>query len=67
MKKMIFKSMKDLKKMMDIFEKHNVDYSWHFMNKRYEVHLGSTSADHIKYLLKEIQCDISFKWEDYYW
>ncbi len=67
MKKMIFQSMRDLKKMIEIFEKHNFEYSWYFLNKRYEMHLGNTNPDHIKLLLKNIGCDIKFKWGEYYW
>ena len=67
MKKMLFESMKDLKKMIDIFEQNNIEYSWYFMNKLHELHLGSTNTDHVKMLLKDMGCTIPFKWGEYYW
>ena len=67
MKKLIFASMKDLQKMMDFFEKHNLEYSWYFLNKKYEIHLGDTNVDHVKWLLRELEIDIPFKWGDYTW
>ncbi len=67
MKKMTFKSMADLKKMIEIFEHHNIEYSWYFLNKLYEMHLGDTNPDHVKLLLKDIGCKIEFKWGEYYW
>ncbi len=67
MKKMIFTSMADQKKMMDFFEKHDIKYSWDFMNKRYELHLGTATSDQIKTLLKESGMKVQFKWGDYYW
>lgn len=67
MKKMLFDSMPDLKKMIDIFEKNNLEYSWHFLNKKYEIHLGDTNPDHVKLILKNIGNTVPFKWGDYYW
>ena len=67
MKKMLFDSMKDLKKMIDILEQNNIEYSWYFMNKLHELHLGGTNPDHVKMLLKDMGCTIPFKWGDYYW
>ncbi len=67
MKKMIFENMKDMKKMIDLFEQNNLEYSWYFMNKKYEMHLGSTSYDHVKWMLKQGDIRIPFKWGDYYW
>ena len=67
MKKMIFQSMGDLKKMIDIFEKHSIEYSWYFLNKRYEMHLGNANIDQIKMLLISIGCTVEFKWGEYYW
>ena len=67
MKKMIFTSMKDMKKMIDLFEKNNLEYSWYFLNKRYELHLGDTNVDHVKLMLREGNIQIQFKWENYYW
>ena len=67
MKKMIFENMKDLKKMIDLFERNNLEYSWYFMNKKYEMHLGGTSYDHVKWMLKDGNIRIPFKWGDYYW
>ena len=67
MKKMVFESMKDLKDMITVFEQHNIDYSWYFLNRRYEIHLGSTNPDHVKMLLKGIGNKIKFKWDNYYW
>ena len=67
MKKMIFTNMNDLKKMMELFEKHTIEYSWHFMNKRYELHLGNARVDAIKMILKDTGTTIPFKWGDYYW
>lgn len=59
--------MKDLKKMIDIFEIHNIEYSWYFLNKKYEIHLGDTRNDRVKLLLKDIGSTIDFKWGEYYW
>ena len=67
MKKLVFNSMEDLKKMIDIFEQHNIEYSWYFLNKRYEMHLGNSNTDQIKMMLKDIGCKIPFKWGDYFW
>lgn len=67
MKKMIFETMRDLKRIIDIFEKHNIEYSWYFLNKHYELHLGDTRIDHVKLLLKDLGVDVKFKWGDYYW
>ncbi|MBM3327035.1 MAG: hypothetical protein FJY65_08670 [Calditrichaeota bacterium] len=67
MKKLIFESMEELKKMIDIFEKNNIEYSWYFLNKKYELHLGDTKTDHVKWLLKDIGSTVKFKWGDYYW
>lgn len=67
MKKMIFETMEDLKKMIDIFEKNNIEYSWYFLNRRYELHLGDTNIDQVKLLLKNLGVNIKFKWGDYYW
>ena len=67
MKKMIFEDMKTMKKMIDLFEKHNFEYSWYFLNKKYEIHLGDTNVDHVKWILRELSVQIPFKWGDYYW
>ena len=67
MKKMIFENMKDLKNMIEIFEQYNLEYSWYFSNKKYEMHLGSTKWEHVKFLLKNLGCTIKYKWGDYYW
>ncbi|MBM3328557.1 MAG: hypothetical protein FJY67_03665 [Calditrichaeota bacterium] len=67
MKKLIFESMPELKKMIDLFEKNNVEYSWYFLNKKYEIHLGDTKIDHVKWILREHGAGIKFKWGDYYW
>ncbi len=67
MKKMIFENMKDLKDMIWLFEQNNLEYSWYFMNKKYEMHLGSTKLDHVKWMLKDGSVKIPFKWGDYYW
>jgi len=67
MKKLIFPNMEELKKMIDIFEKHNIEYSWYFLNKKYEMHLGDTRIDHVKLLLKDIGAKVQYKWGDYYW
>ncbi len=67
MKKMVFENMKDLKQMIEIFENYNLEYSWYFLNKKYELHLGNTKPDHVKYLLKTLGSTIKFKWGEYYW
>ncbi len=67
MKKMIFTSMKELKFMIDFLEKHTIEYSWYFLNKKYEIHLGDTNIDHVKLLIREYASNIPFKWGDYYW
>lgn len=68
MKKMVFDNMKDLQKTMDFFEKYGIEYSWHFMNKKYELHLGSrTTTDQIKSLMQNADFKVPFKWGDYYW
>jgi len=68
MKKMIFENMKDLKKTMDLFEKCSIEYSWHFMNKKYEMHLGSrATVDQIKSIMDNADFKVPFKWGDYYW
>ncbi|NQU04830.1 MAG: hypothetical protein HQ568_01955 [Calditrichaeota bacterium] len=67
MKKMVFTNMKDLKKMIDLLDQNNFEYSWYFMNKIYEIHLGSTNPDHVKYMLKNGNVTIPFKWDNYYW
>ncbi len=67
MKKMIFESMEDMKKMINIFEQNSYEYAWYFLNKKYEMHLGNTKSDHVTFLLKNIGCTIPFKWDDYYW
>lgn len=64
---MIFNDMPDLKKMIDILEKNYIEYSWYFLNKRYELHLGDTNVDHVKMLLKDMGCTIPFRWGDYFW
>jgi len=66
-KKMIFNSMEDLKKMIEILEKNNIEYSWYFLNRRYELHLGDSNVDHLRMLLKSIGNTIPFKWGDYSW
>lgn|GEM_PF-1209385 len=67
MKKMIFKNMKDLKKMIELFEVHNVEYSWYFLNKKYEMHLGGANVDHVKMLIRDSGSTVEFKWGEYYW
>ncbi len=67
MKKMIFNSMEDMKKMIDLFEKNNIEYSWYFLDRRYEMHLGDTNIDHVKLILREHNIKIPFKWGNYYW
>ena len=67
MKKMIFENMETMKKMIDWFEKNNLEYSWYFLNKKYEIHLGDTNADHVKWILRENAIKIPFKWDNYYW
>lgn len=67
MQKMIFESMRDLKAMIEIFEQHSIEYSWYFLNKKYELHLGNTKTDHVKFLLKNIGNQIKFEWGEYYW
>ena len=67
MKKLVFENMKELKKMINVFEMNNLEYSWYFLNKVYEIHLGPTNHDHVKLLLKDIGSTIKFKWGDYYW
>ncbi|MCF7810091.1 hypothetical protein K9N50_03790 [bacterium] len=67
MKKMIFTNMKDLQKMIDLLDQSNFEYSWYFMNKKYEIHLGDTNVDHVKYMLKNANIQIPFKWDNYYW
>ena len=67
MKKMFFEDMKQMKRMIDVFEKNNIEYSWYFLNRKYEIHLGDTSSDHVKLILREHGIDIPFVWGDYYW
>ena len=67
MEKLIFEDMKQLKRMIDIFEKHNIEYSWYFLNSKYEIHLGDTKVDHVKLLLREFAITIPFKWGKYSW
>ncbi len=67
MKKMIFETMDQVKAMMVILEQFNFEYSWYFLNKKYEIHLGPTKWEQVKYILKNIGCTIPFKWGDYYW
>ncbi len=67
MKKMIFQKMDDQQKMMNFFEKHNIKYSWDFMNKNHELHLGATTEDQIKAIMRDTGMKIAFKWGDYYW
>ena len=67
MRKLVFENMKDLKRMIELFEQHNLEYSWYFLNKKYEMHLGTTNVDHVNLMLKTIGCDIPFKWGEYYW
>ena len=67
MKKMIFTNMKDLKMMIDLLDQNNFEYSWYFMNKKYEIHLGDTNVDHVKWMLKNTNVQIPFKWDNYYW
>jgi len=67
MKKMIFNNMEDLKKVMDLFEKYNVEYSWHFLNKRYELHLGNNTQDQVRSIMESAGLTIPFTWGDYYW
>jgi len=67
MRKMIFNNMSDMKKMIDIFEKNNLEYSWYFLDKKYEMHLGDTNVDHVKWMLRENNIQIPFRWGNYYW
>jgi hypothetical protein len=64
---MIFTNMPDLKKMIDLLDQNNFEYSWYFMNKKYEIHLGDTNVDHVKYMLKNANVQIPFEWDNYYW
>lgn len=59
--------MPDLKKMIDLLDQNNFEYSWYFMNKKYEIHLGDTNVDHVKYMLKNANVQIPFEWDNYYW
>jgi len=59
--------MNDLKKAMDLFDKFNIEYSWHFLNKQYELHLGNASADQIRSIMENAQVNLPYKWGDYYW
>jgi hypothetical protein len=67
LKKMIFQEMGELKKMIDLLEKHNIEYSWYFLNRKYELHLGDSNIDQVKWMLKNTGCTIPFKWGDYSW
>ncbi|MBT3231717.1 MAG: hypothetical protein HN356_02790 [Calditrichaeota bacterium] len=67
MKKLVFENMKELKKGVDLFEQHGIEYSWYFLNKKYEIHLGTTNVDHVKLLLRETGKQLKFKWDEYYW
>lgn len=67
MHKLVFESMQELKKMITLFEQHNYEYSWYFLNRKYEMHLGNTNVDHVKWMLKNINSDVKFKWGEYYW
>jgi len=59
--------MPDLKLMIEILERNNIEYSWYFLNKRYELHLGDSNVDQLKYLLKGMGSKIPFKWGEYSW
>jgi hypothetical protein len=67
MKKMTFNNMNDLKKAMDLFDKFSIEYSWHFLNKKYELHLGNASADQIRSIMENAGFNLPFTWGDYYW
>lgn len=67
MKKMLFTDMATMKKMIDWFEKNNLEYSWYFLNKKYEIHLGDTDVNHVKWILRENGITIPFKWGNYSW
>ena len=54
--------------MMEFLEKYDIKYSWNFMNRKYEIHLGSvTTADQVNTLIKSTGFRVPFKWGDYYW
>ena len=67
MKKMFFEDMRQMKRMIDVFEKNDIEYSWYFLNRKYEIHLGDTNIDHVKLILREHGIDIPFTWGDYSW
>ncbi|MCX6641539.1 MAG: hypothetical protein NTW14_13825 [bacterium] len=63
MKKIQFNSFEDLKQVMPILERFNVEFTWDIFSKNHELHLGHVNVDHVKLALSE--CRVPFKIVDY--
>lgn len=63
MKKIQFNSHEDLKKVITILEKHNVDFTWDMYDSRHLLHLGHINIDHVKLALEN--CHVSYEIIDY--
>jgi len=63
MKRIRFQNFNDLKAVMAILEKHNIEFTWDIMNRNHELHLGHVNTDHVKLALSS--CNIPYKILDY--
>lgn len=63
MKKIRFQSFRDLKEVMALLEKHNIEFTWDIFNRYHELHLGHVNVDHVKLALES--CHVPYRIMDY--
>jgi hypothetical protein len=63
MKKIRFENFDDLKKVINILERFNVEFTWDIFSKSHELNLGHVNIDHVKLALSE--CHVPYKIIDY--
>ncbi|GEM_PF-2562807 len=63
MKKIRFNSFDDLKKVIAILEKHNIEFTWDIFDRQYVLHLGHINVDHVKLALEN--CHVPYRIIDY--
>jgi len=63
MKKIRFQNFRDLKEVIAVLEKHDIEFTWDILNRYHEVHLGHANADHVKLALEN--CHVHYEIMDY--
>jgi len=63
MKKIQLENHQDLKAVINVLERFDLEFTWDMYDHRHLLHLGHVNLDHVKYALSE--CKVKYKIIDF--